>query len=70
MNYKILSLSGYFNRHFELCRDCKTQEDAYDMLEDELKKLHEHLEIPYKARYTSYESFRMNKSRFYKMHRE
>jgi hypothetical protein len=69
MNNKILSLSGYFQRHFELCLVSKTQQDAYDKLENELQTLHESLGVDYKPRYTSYESFRTNKTRYYKMYR-
>lgn len=70
MNNKILTLHGYFQRHFELCKTCRTQQDAYEQLEDELKQLHEAWGVDYKPRYSSYESFRMNKTRYYKMYRE
>lgn len=68
--FKILDLKGYFQRHFELCKDCKTQAEAYERLEQELEDLQTKMEIPHKPRYTSYESFRISKTRYYKTNRE
>jgi len=59
----ILNIRGYFDRHLELCKTEKTQQDAYEKLEDEYKELTE------VNRYISYESFRVAKSKYYKVNR-
>ena len=70
MQHKILTISGYFQRHFELCKVSTTQAEAYEKLEQELEDLQIKLGIPLQPRYTSYESFRTMKTLWYKMHRE
>lgn len=67
---KILTMKGYFQRHFELCQTCKTQVEAYEKLEDELLELQTKLDIPIQPRYTSYESFRVRKTSYYKNNRD
>lgn len=59
MDFTILTIKGYFNKHFQLCQTHKNQQDAFEALEDELFALCE------KHRYTSYEAFRVAKHRFY-----
>lgn len=59
----ILNIRGYFDRHLELCKIEKTQQDAYDRLEEEYKKMTE------VNRYISYESFRVAKSKYFKKNR-
>jgi hypothetical protein len=59
INLEILHASGYFKRHFELCQSEKTQQDAFDVLEDE------YVILTKKHKYTSYEAFRAAKSRYY-----
>ena len=55
----ILSLKGYFIKHFKLCATAQTQQDAFDELELEYSAL------TGKNRYNSYEAFRTAKSRYY-----
>lgn len=55
----ILTIRGYFNKHFRLCQSHKTQQDAYDALEEE------YLELCNKHRYSTYDAFRVAKSRYY-----
>lgn len=59
----ILNNRGYFDRHLELCKTEKSQQDAYDKLEDEYK------EITGKNKHVSYEAFRAAKSRYFKKDR-
>jgi hypothetical protein len=65
----IFTIQGYFQRHFELCQTCTSQKEAYYQLEDELEALQKELKMKPKPRYTSYESFRMSKTRYYKENR-
>ena len=55
----ILTMQGYFTKHFHLCQTHTNQQDAFDELEDEYKA------IMKKNKYTSYEAFRAAKSRYY-----
>lgn len=66
----ILTLRGYFLRHFKLCLESKSQLEAWDKLEDELTELQKQYNIPCKPRYSSYEAFRVCKSRYYQIHRD
>lgn len=61
---------GYFKRHFELCLKAESQEEAYEAVEEELKELQISKGLPIKAKYTSYESFRVCKARYYQQIRE
>ena len=70
MQHKILTISGYFQRHFELCKTSKTQAEAYYKLEQELKELQIKLDIPVEPRYSTFDSFRTMRSQWYKLHRE
>lgn len=55
----ILTIGGYFRKHFLLCQTHNTQQDAFDALEVE------YFTICKRNKYTSYEAFRVAKSRFY-----
>ena len=59
MRAKITNKKEYFFRHFELSKDLK-QEDAWRQLEAEF------YEDNGKPLYTTYESFRSNKTQYYK----
>ena len=59
VNLNILSIDGYFKRHFDLCRTHKTQQDAYDELEAE------YFALTKRNKYSSFDSFRKAKSIFY-----
>jgi hypothetical protein len=59
MRAKITNKKEYFFRHFELSKDLK-QEDAWKQLEAEF------YEDNGKPLYTTYESFRSNKTQYYK----
>ena len=61
--HNILNTAGYFNRHLELCKTAKTQEEAYELLEEEYKAITE------KNKHASYDAFRMAKTRFFKKYR-
>lgn len=63
MNKSILNKRGYFDRHLELCKTEKTQQDAYDVLEAEYFALTE------TNMHKTYEAFRMAKTRYYKNNR-
>lgn len=56
----IITLSGYFKKHFELCLELNNQREAWDKLEDMYFMLMK------RYRYSSYEAFRAAKSRYYK----
>jgi hypothetical protein len=59
MRAKITNKKEYFFRHFELSKDLK-QEEAWRQLEAEF------YEDNGKPLYTTYESFRTNKTQYYK----
>lgn len=59
MRAKINNKKDYFLRHFELSKTMK-QEDAYKQLESEF------YEDNGKPLYTTFESFRSHKTRYYK----
>lgn len=59
MRAKITNKKEYFFRHFELSKDLK-QEEAWRQLEVEF------YEDNGKPLYTTYESFRSNKTQYYK----
>jgi hypothetical protein len=59
MRAKITNKKEYFFRHFELSKDLK-QEEAWRQLESEF------YEDNGKPLYTTYESFRSNKTQYYK----
>jgi hypothetical protein len=59
MRAKITNKKEYFFRHFELSKDLK-QEEAWRQLEAEF------YEDNGKPLYTTYESFRSNKTQYYK----
>jgi hypothetical protein len=61
MTLNVKTQQGYFERHFQLCATCKTQQDAYDQLEEEYMKA---MEIE-KPRHATYDAFRMAKTRYY-----
>lgn len=63
MAIAILSLQGYMNRHLELCKTHKTQYDAFEALEEEYKL------ITGVNKYSSYESFKVIKTRYYQRNR-
>jgi hypothetical protein len=65
----ILTRNGYFQRHFELCKVERSQQDAFEAVESELKKLQTEKGLPIKQRYSSYESFRKGKSLYYQNQR-
>ena len=66
MNEKqnILTLSGYWARYQEIYTDFGTDRQAWEALENEM------IDRFGIGRYSSYESFRMNKSRFYRKRRK
>lgn len=70
MQHKILTIAGYFQRHFELCKASKTQAEAYEKLEQELEDLQIKLGIPVQRRYSTFHSFRTMRSQWYKIHRD
>jgi hypothetical protein len=70
MQHKILTIAGYFQRHFELCKESKTQAEAYEKLEQELEDLQIKLGIPVQPRYSTFDSFRTMRSQWYKIHRD
>jgi hypothetical protein len=57
----ILNNQGYFNRHLQLCKECETQQDAYDKLEEE------YLELTGRNRHKSYDAFRAAKTRYFQV---
>lgn len=59
----ILTLPGYWNRYQEIYTECRTDREAWERLE---KELDDRFGI---GRYTSYESFKQNKSRYYRSRR-
>lgn len=59
MRAKITTRKEYFFRHFELSKD-KKQEDAYKQLEAEF------YEDNGRPLYTTFESFKVNKTKYYK----
>ena len=59
-----LNKSGYFARHFYLCR-FMDQQTAYEATEDEYQKIAKEYKFDKKTMYTSYETFRTGKSNFY-----
>jgi len=67
--HNILHNSGYFMRHFDLCLTCKSGEEAYEILESEYKTLAESLKLPKTSKFSSYESFRVAKTNYYKNNR-
>lgn len=70
MTESILTVRGYFMRHFALCQTCNSQKDAWEKLEDELEQLQKEYNIPAKPRYSSYESFRTKKTQYYQRNRD
>lgn len=58
-----VSNKDYFERHFQLCQTCKSQQEAYEKLEDEVK------EATGKNKFATYDAFRMAKTRYYSNHR-
>ena len=68
-DFSILTISGYFQKHFKYCQMEETQIAAFDKLEMELEELQQYLKLPLKHRYSCYESFRVGKTRFYKSYR-
>ena len=61
----IISRKGYFDRHFLLCRFEKTQQDAYDKVEEEYRELAIKMHLDKKQMFCSYDYFRKAKSNYY-----
>jgi len=60
-----LNKKGYFDRHFYLCKFFKTQQDAFDKVEEEYQEIAKKFKLDKKTMFTCYESFRNAKSNYY-----
>ena len=64
--HNILNPQGYFARHFQLLSDAKTQQDAYEQVEQEYRDKAKELGLKQTKMFSSYESFRNGKSLYFK----
>lgn len=61
--HNILTASGYWARYQEIYLSCPTDKDAWQQLENEMMDRYGI------SKYTSYDSFRISKSRYYQKKR-